>query len=92
MITEKQLHTRHRRLDRRIMKTAVVLKEMRAGAALHLEFRAGRSRWWLSNGREVYPDTACLVTQHRSIVGVGDALPFLDVAAGSSQTWRYAGA
>jgi hypothetical protein len=87
MKTAEQLNTEARRLNRRNARTTDVLKIMRAGNALHLEFRSGRPRWFLSNGCELHPDLAHVVIKDRHVICIGDALPF--PGAPASQTWRH---
>ena len=50
--TAAKLRNQARRLDRKVHGVASVLAAMRAGAALHLEYRPDE-RWWLSDGGEV---------------------------------------
>jgi hypothetical protein len=84
----QRLSAQARRLDRLNSKVAEVLTWMRNGSALLLAFGFGAQPVWrLSNGRQVAPEVARLVTTHPKVVGVGDALPI--VGEGLSQTWRY---
>lgn len=83
----QQLKNQSRRVDRLNGKVADVLASMRSGSALHLAFGSvGQPTWRLSSGRYVDPEVARLVTNHRNVVGVGDALP---LPGALSQTWRY---
>ena len=86
--TPASVRATRRRLARRVgrlEKAKLVLNEMRAGAALHMQHTKQGPVWTLSNGRPVPDSIAKLVVTSASVVGVGDSL-FEDVA---SQTWRW---
>jgi hypothetical protein len=84
--TAKKLEVLGRRLDRKNAAVRRVLHLMQfGGRSLHLHFR-NRPRWHLSDGREVPAEVANLVIQHRSVVGVGDAL----ISGCAHQTYRFA--
>jgi hypothetical protein len=80
-----QLARKNHRLDRRRRQADQALAEMKAGAALLLQFQNGRSLWRLTSGRFVPADVATLITNRPDIVDCGDSL-FLN---GPAQTWRY---
>jgi hypothetical protein len=82
------LRAARRRLAKRVEhleKAELVLVEMRAGAALHLQHTKHGPCWSLSSSREISDAVAKLIITSSSIVGVGDAL-FDGVA---SQTFRW---
>jgi hypothetical protein len=58
----------------RIEQADQVIREMRAGATLHLQHAKTGPRWAMSNGRQVTDEIAKLVTASSSVVGDGDAL------------------
>ena len=60
------------------------LNSMRRGQTLHLQYRAGRSLWSLSDGRFVTPQVAALVTSS-VLVQPADAALFPDLPG---QCWR----
>jgi hypothetical protein len=72
------------RSDRKL-KAAAVIRTMRRGEALHLEYRRSGPAWRVSSGRHVADETARAVITNVNVVGVGDSL-FGDAL---SQTWRY---
>jgi hypothetical protein len=76
----------NRRADRKRDGVALVLTEMKRGAALRLQYQDGRAIWSLSSGSFVTAEIAKLVTARSEVVACGDVL-FLDMP---SQTWRYA--
>jgi hypothetical protein len=84
--TTARLRTKRHRLEARIERAEEVLKAMRRGAALHLQYSCNGPRWTLSSGCHVDDDVAKLVTASSSVVAVGDALAFEGAA---SQTWRW---
>jgi hypothetical protein len=81
------LRNQRRRVETRMEKAELVLAKMRAGCALHLEFRKQGPRWALSNGCEVSDAVAQLVIASSSVVGVGDAL-FENAACQTYRWWR----
>jgi hypothetical protein len=88
--TASSLRATHRRLAKRVgrlEKAELVLAEMRAGAALHLQHTKQGPCWTLSNGTPVPDSIAELVTASSSVVGVGDAL-FRDCRAQTYRWWR----
>jgi hypothetical protein len=88
--TPATLRATHRRLAKRVgrlEKAAAVIDEMRAGAALHLQYTRSGPLWVLSNGREVSDGIAKLVVASSSVVGVGDAL-FDGCPAQTFRWWR----
>ena len=88
--TVSRLRASHRRLAKhvgRIEKAEAVLAEMRAGAALHLQYTKQGPCWALSTGRQVSDVVARLVTASASVVGVGDAL-FDGCPAQTFRWWR----
>ena len=82
--TAAKLRNQARRLDRKVHGVASVLAAMRAGAALHLEYRP-TERWWLSDGGEVTTKIARHVIEHPGVVSVGDGLFGFTPA----QTYRF---
>jgi hypothetical protein len=88
--TPDSLRATHRRLARRVgplEQAELVLEEMRAGAALHLQHTKQGPAWTLSNGRPVSDTIAKLVIASASVVGVGDAL-FDGYPAQTFRWWR----
>ena len=88
--TVSSLRATHRRLAKRVgrlEKADAVLAEMRAGAALHLQYTKQGPCWALSNGRQVSDAIAKLVTASSSVTGVGDAL-FDGCPAQTFRWWR----
>jgi hypothetical protein len=85
--TPASLRVKSRRLDRRLIGANRAAAAMRAGAALHLTYRAGSAQWALSTGEAVSNAVAGLLIVNPNIVGVGDAL----FAGELSQTWRWEG-
>jgi hypothetical protein len=85
--TADSLRNGRRRLDERIEKADQVIREMRAGAVLHLQHAKSGPRWALSNGRQVTDDIAKLVVASASVVGVGDAL-FGECQAQTFRWWQ----
>jgi hypothetical protein len=81
--------TRRRQARRvgRLEKAKLVLNEMRAGAALHMQHTKQGPVWALSNGRPVSDTIAKLVTASASVEGVGDAL-FDGCPAQTFRWWR----
>jgi putative hemolysin len=82
-LTPATLRNQASRLDRLNAGAAAVLRAMRNGQALYLEFSPG-PKWRLSNGRYVNDETARIVIASKHVTGVGDTL-FRD---GLSQTYR----
>jgi hypothetical protein len=85
--TASSLRRVHRRLTHHVGhlgKAELVLAEMRAGAALHLQ-HTKRACWTLTTGRPVSDVVAKLVIASASVVGVGDAL----FTGASCQTYRW---
>ena len=75
--TPDSLRATRRPLARRVgrlEKAELVLAEMRAGAALHLQHTRQGPCWTLSNGRPVPDSIAELVIASSSVTSVGDAL------------------
>jgi hypothetical protein len=83
--TPSTLRNSSRRLDRRNAGVAIVLRAMRAGASLQLEFHPTGSRWRVSNGRYVNDEVARIVIADKQVIGVGDTL----FPEGLSQTFRF---
>ena len=83
--TALSLRSARRRAEARLDRGECVLRAMRGGAALHLEYTPAGSRWTLTNGQHVADDVARFVIGSSSVIDVGDAL-FADVAG---QTWRW---
>jgi hypothetical protein len=69
----------------RLDNVASVLRQMRKGAALHSEFRNGKSDWWLTSGQRVDPAIAAIAIRNRQVIAVGAAL-FEGLPA---QTYRF---
>jgi hypothetical protein len=83
--TPYRLNLQARRLDRRRLRVAGVIRAMRNdGLTLHLEYRP-TERWWLSDGCEVTTGTAIQVIAHSNIVSVGDTL----FGFTHAQTYRF---
>jgi hypothetical protein len=83
--TTLSLRAARYRLERRMEKATAVLDEMRRGAALHLTYMPGGTRWVLTTGTWVPDKVARLVIQSSSVIAAGDTL--LDGTP--SQGWRY---
>lgn len=83
--TPSSLRNHSRRLDRLNTGVDTVLRAMRNGATLHLEFSETGARWRMSTGRTVHAAVARVVVTDKGVVGVGDTL-FADA---TSQTWRF---
>jgi hypothetical protein len=86
--TPDTVRATRRRLAKRVgrlEKAELVLAEMRAGAALHLQHTKRGPCWTLTTGREVSDTIAKLVVESASVVSVGDAL--LDECP--AQTYRW---
>ena len=76
------IHSKKLRLN---LAAATVLKLMRYGQSLHLEFCGGMgARWRLSGGSKVDDKVARRVIANSEVTGNGDAL-FPDT---TPQTWR----
>jgi hypothetical protein len=80
------LRNASRRLDRRNAGVATVLKAMRDGQALHVEYFPTGPKWRMSAGRYVKDEVARVVINNEQVVGVGDTL----FADGTPQTWLFA--
>jgi hypothetical protein len=80
------LRRSNRRLDRRNAGVATVIRAMRRGATLHLEYQQAGPRWRMSTGPYVLDAIARTVITNERVVAVGDTL----FAGWMSQTWRYA--
>jgi hypothetical protein len=83
--TLAQARRRGKRLDRLKLTVTATLAAMKQGQALHLHFGRHGPVWQLTGGRSVPDEVAQIVTQNKTVVGVGDAL-FGDIPA---QTWRF---
>jgi hypothetical protein len=83
--TPSELHRTARRLDRHNTNVERVLRAMRSGESLHLEYRSGAPAWSLSGGRIVHANIAAIVIADVSVVPVGAAL----FAGMPGQTWRF---
>ena len=57
-LTATDLRRIARRLDRRLGSANAALAAMRRGQTLHLQYRAGRRLWTLSDGRPVTAEVA----------------------------------
>jgi hypothetical protein len=88
--TPGSLRAGRRRLEARVGRleqAEQVIREMRDGAALHLQHAKSGPRWALSNGHQVSDDIAKLVVASASVVGVGDAL-FGECQAQTFRWWQ----
>ena len=83
--TSVALRARQRRAEHRLAAAERVLRAMRAGNTLHLQFTRHGPSWTLTNGRRVPDDVAQLAIASSSVVGDGDGL----FSGGTSQTWRW---
>jgi hypothetical protein len=83
--TVASLRSQRRRVETRLERAELVLTEMKAGCALHLQHTPAGFAWVLSNGRQVSDATARLVVASASVVDCGDAL----FAGTAAQTWRW---
>jgi len=68
------LRSRNRRLDRNLNRAELVLRAMKDGASLHLQYARSGPIWVLTTGQQVSNQVAKLVVASSSVVGVGDAL------------------
>jgi len=75
-----------RRVTRRNAGVSVVLRSLRRGERLHLEYHQTGPRWRMSGGPYVNDSVARAVIADRRVIGVNDVLfPGL-----LSQTWEIA--
>jgi hypothetical protein len=63
-----------------------VIEAVRRGATLHRSFERPRTRWWLSDGRDITNEAAEQAILHPDIAPAGDSL----FAHGPAQTFRAA--
>jgi len=82
--TPSELSRLGRRLDRHVADIDQVLRAMRGGESMHLQYENGRPLWSLSSGRTIPANIAALVIADVSVVAVGRAL--FDECL--PQTWR----
>jgi|SoiMethySBSTD1v2_1073268.scaffolds.fasta_scaffold28189_6 hypothetical protein len=83
--TTATLRRSSRRLDKRNIGVAAVIRAMRAGAHLHLEYHQAGPKWRMSTGQYVADAIARVVIAHKQIIPAGDAL----FAGAMSQTWKW---
>lgn len=83
--TTSTLRRNSRRLNKRNAGFGAVIRAMRAGATLHLEYHQAGPRWRVLSGPYVADVIARAVITHKQVIGVGDTL----FTGGMSQTWRF---